>query len=368
MLFKLPAPAAVLFTLLLALPAASVARPPAAPSPADGVSRMELEAFVPNVTRGGLLPLRAVGFTPAGERRNLTQLVRWSVAPAACGAVDELDRFQGAQPGKARLTATCANGLKSTLDVTVLDEGRPDWNVTYIEGLPRADYSKGAAAPKPGDMLQWCAHVKNYGTDTAPPVRVEWRVDGKTVRGGNLPRLERWASTEILLSLPAQAKPQTVELVVDPEGQVAETSEKNNVVRVSTHSRPAGFWVEESTYRFFHRHQTALEDGANSWEDWAQRQVRHWNSVQKVAAAVRPGPRVRPAPWRVDRIVVVRDGALPLAGGSAVEEPDSRERSLQWMRGFPASYAAGMNPGAGCTPENRFFVDRALVPNPAVRR
>ena len=36
---------------------------------------------------------------------------------------------------------------------------------------------------RPGQNVYWFAHIRNYGTADAPPVPIEWRVDGKTVLG-----------------------------------------------------------------------------------------------------------------------------------------------------------------------------------------
>jgi hypothetical protein len=357
--------------LALCLPlAASAARPRAAHHPAapgqtapERLQRLELDVFVPNVTRGELLPLRVLGWSPAGERRNVTQLVRWSVSPPQRGSVDNLDRFEGREPGPARITATYSSGLSASADIDVLSRGEPDWAVTYIERLPRAEFDRSGSEPKPGELIQWCGHVKNYGTASADPVRVEWRVDGKTVRAGQLPRLERWASTELLLSLKADGQPHDVELIVDPEHQAPETSERNNAVTVSSDSLPAGFWVEESTYRYFHLRQRELGDGSNCWEDWAQRQVRFWNRSRE-----KGGRHAGRYPWRVDRIVVVRDGMLPLAGGSPTMEPDRRDRTVCWMRGFPAAYLRDCTEVKGRNVGNRFFVDPDLLPPALVRR
>src|SRR5437660_1431325 len=72
---------------------------------AQQVQRLEVQAFIPSVERGGLLQLRALGWTPSGGRENVTQDVRWEVSPPARGRVDELDRLVGGQPGTGRVTA-----------------------------------------------------------------------------------------------------------------------------------------------------------------------------------------------------------------------------------------------------------------------
>jgi hypothetical protein len=90
----------------------------------------------------------------------------------------------------------------------------------------------------------------------------------------------------------------------------------------------------------------------------AQRQVAYWNRSA--------GRGRRGRGWRLDRIVAVGDGVLPLAGGSAETEPDRRDRSVALMYGFPARQVA---PGGlfttrgGQDGENPFFIHAGLVPD-----
>jgi hypothetical protein len=314
----------------------------------QSVSRIEVRPFVQNVERGGKLQLRAFGWSPSGERVNVTQDVEWEVSPPSRGQVDELDRLVGGEPGRGTVVARLGGLRSAPLAVEVLAKGQPDWDVTYIERMPSGDRD---------GRLGWCAHVKNYGTADAPPVAVEWRVDGKRVVGGTLPSVARFRQTELVLTSPGDGKPHELELVVDGGSEVPEISEENNRLRVSSEAKTVGFWVEESTLRYFHRHQRELGVGSNSWEDWAQRQIAYWNRAE------RDGKEGRDR-WRLDRIVVVGDGVLPLAGGSAVHTPDRRARSLDLTRGFPA-YDPGRSPlyrrTADRSMDNPFYFERTLM-------
>jgi hypothetical protein len=83
-----------------------------------------------------------------------------------------------------------------------------------------------------------------------------------------------------------------------------------------------------------HQNQWKLNDGANSFEDWGQRMIDRWNELMAKAQF----------PWApngfldrvaLDQIVVVPDGALPLAGGLSGNNPDSRDKTVDLQWGYP---------------------------------
>jgi hypothetical protein len=331
---------------------------------AQELSRLEVDAFAPIAAPGTKLQLRADGRFEAGARQNLTPDVAWEVSPPTRGTVDELGRLDALEPGIARITAIHKTVRSAPFTVEVVPQGQPDWDVTYIERQPRVPQGTAGSGLKEGEHVYWFAHVKNYGTAHAEPVAVEWRLDGKTVFKARLPKVDRFAQTEVMLKTTWDGKRHELELVVDPERQVAETSEENNSLKVYTDAVSVGFWVEDSMLRYFHRHQRELGIGSNSWEDWAQRQVAMWNQradeadAKEGTEASRVGPR-----WRLDRIVVVGDGMLPMNSGSANRDPDRRDRTVQLMWGFPA-------PGVRShlyqrtrekSPDNPFFYHTALM-------
>lgn len=298
----------------------------------QSLARIGVEAFTPVVAVGGKLQLRADGIFDVGARENLTPEVRWEVSPPERGKVDELSRLEGLGAGPVQVSAVYQGVRSAPLAVEVLAEGKPDWDVTFIERQPRIDEAPDGGV-KVGQNVYWFGHIKNYGTAAAREVSVEWRVDGNVALAGKLPKLERFSQTEVILRLPWDGKRHTLELVVDDRGEVSETSEENNRLTIFSDAQPVGFWVEDSALRHFHRHQARLGLGSNSWEDWAQRQIRALN--QQSEASPGPSPAERPA-WRLDRIVVVGDGMLPMAGGSATRTPDQRVRSVRAQWGFPA--------------------------------
>jgi len=329
------------------------------------LTELEVQTFIPVVAVGGRLPLRANGRFDAGARENMSLNVTWDVAPPGRARVDELGRLEGLQPGPVRVTAI-HQGLRSrTAEIDVTAEGRPDWDVTYIERQPRVELDAPGGELKPGQNVYWFAHVKNYGSADAESVPIEWRVDGQVARTGRLGKLERFAQTEAIFSTKWDGQRHEVELVVDPQGEVAETSETNNALKVYTDALSVGFWVEESTVRHFHRHQRDLGAGGNSWEDWAQRQVAFWNEAMAGEGAQRPAALSARDRWRLDRIIIVGDGMLPLApAASPGVEPDSRDRTVHLTLGFPAYNplrSSLYKQTADKSPQNPFFIQTSLL-------
>ncbi len=306
------------------------------------IAELRLSAFSHRASREGLLPLRADGRLDGGGRLNLTDEVTWQVTPPGAGSVDGHARFTPNTPGLAQLVAT-HNGVRSApLMVEVVSEGRPDWDVTRIERQPPLHYRDADAGLKIGQNVYWFGHVRNYGTSDAPPVSLEWRVDGEVVASGRLPKLERFAQTEVILTRPWDGRRHVVELVVNPAKESAETSDGNNRLSVVTDARAIGFWVEESVVRHFHQRlsvdPSVVPGGMSSWEGWAQKQVSYWNNWAALAerAGFFRGPDSRRPRWRLDRMVMMGDSMLPLSPGDPERAPDSRDDTVQWQYGFPS--------------------------------
>ncbi|MDD1652458.1 MAG: PKD domain-containing protein, partial [Methanomicrobiales archaeon] len=78
-----------------------------------------------------------------------------------------------------------------------------------------------------------------------------------------------------------------------------------------------------------------IPDEANSWEDWAQRQIAFANRI--FAEATYPStPDGVLDRWRIDQVIVVGDGKLPLAGGFPGNNPDNRDKTVDLVWGYDA--------------------------------
>jgi hypothetical protein len=222
--------------------------------------------------------------------------------------------------------------------------------VQYVQRLPAIDYVWGSANPRVdgwpavGQRMTWRAHVRNW-FPTARAVAYRWELDGREVARGTMTIPAGEVGTADY-QLPWAFERHELAFVLDPENAVAEEEEHDNRVALATDALSVGFWVERSVYDWFRAHQHELPEAhADSFEDWAQRQVALYNEL--FARAVYPetpnGVRER---LRLDRVTVVPDGALPLdpaartVGGAfdpASARPDLADRTVDLQWGFPAS-------------------------------
>lgn len=326
------------------------------------LSRMQIDVLDTTMAVGGVLPLRANGTFEAGARQNMTPDVQWLVEPPSRGTVDAFTRFCAAQAGRVRLTALQGTLRSEPLELEVLPQGKPDWDVTYLERQPRFPMD-GKTRLIPGQTVQWFAHIKNYGTADAAPVTGEWRIDGEKVQTVQFGKLERFLTTESILTTKWDGKRHRIELMIDPGNAVAETCEGNNTLAVDSDAQAVGFWVEDGLIRYFHRYQRELNAGGNSWEDWAQRQVSGWNRWLDRTTWLWTTPDQQIERWRLDRIIQVGDGMLPMAGGNAWEHPDRRDQTVSLSCGFPSSDLRGprYRTTTKAEPGNPFYYDPALV-------
>ena len=241
-------------------------------------------------------------------------------------------------------------------------EGSPDWCVGWIERTPRLEYDgPGGGLPARGAGVVWRAHVKNYGTVAADRVGYRWDLDGSPVGDGFVEGLQRFEETVVELRLPWDGQRHMLRVTVDPADNVAETSEKNNSRTVATDALLLGLWVERPLADRMHRVQASYADGANSVEDWAQRQVAVWNGL--LAGAVHPlTPRGVSDRVALDRLEIVEEGELPLADGLPTNDPDARDRTLDLQRGLPASLLDTERwSGLASRAEDPMWIDRRLI-------
>jgi hypothetical protein len=213
-----------------------------------------------------------------------------------------------------------------------------DLDVTLIERTPRYDFDATPNQPAPGDVVIFHGHIHNHSTHDIDGVAYEWAIDGTAVDGGWLEGLLSGDEVIVTYWWTWQAGDHDVTLTIDPDDQIAEWSELNNAITDRTNGIIVGFWVEQSVYDYFRQYQRELgpDVGSNSWEDWAQRQMAHWNQFS--AAAVYPlSPDGILDRVRIDKIVVVPDGALPLGPwGLPTNHPDVRDKTVDMMWGFTA--------------------------------
>ncbi|MCX5833446.1 MAG: PKD domain-containing protein [Deltaproteobacteria bacterium] len=211
--------------------------------------------------------------------------------------------------------------------------------MTYISRTPRYDYDAAKNTPAAGDIVTFTANVRSRGTSATGSFNYKWYIDGVEVSSGESSSISTGYSATFTISYTWQEGNHWISFFADPANSIAEKSEQNNLRNEPINALLVGFWVERSVYNQFDLYQYSytqtygIPDEANSWEDWAQRQVAKWNDMLK--AAVFPSTpdgcfdRVR-----LDRVIIVNDGALPLNGGLPTNHPDTRDKTVDMMWGF----------------------------------
>ena len=265
-------------------------------------------------------------------------------------------------PVLVRVIGACAAPLL-LLGTPAAAHGAADLDVTFIERTPRYDYDAAQNNPLPGELVTFHGHIRNWGPDTVAAVGYRWQLDGQTVATGTLSNVAPGEERVVTWSWEWSPDDHWIKLTADPENAVSESSEANNEIADRTNGIIVGFWVEQSVYDYFHQYQHLLGVGSNSWEDWAQRQMRRWN--QLCAEAIWPiSPQGVLDRVRIDKIIVVGDGELPLGPwGLPTNHPDVRDRTVDLMWGFPATLLDGTfySDHYSVSEDNPFYIERSLI-------
>jgi HEAT repeat protein/sugar lactone lactonase YvrE len=209
-----------------------------------------------------------------------------------------------------------------------------DIDLGYIARLPRYDYDAEKNNPAPGDEVTFVAHVRNTGAKSTGRFSYEWTIDGQPAGTGRVSSLKPGDETTVEQTWTWQAGPHYVKCVLDPENKIEEVSEKNNALEDKTNAFIAALWVEKTRYGIYNDEQFYLNIGSDSWEDWAQRQMRNWNfGFRRSISLLCPEGVVDRV--RLDKVTLVEDGALPLVGsGPPGNMPDTRDKTADVIWGF----------------------------------
>ncbi len=297
--------------------------------------------------------------------------VRWTPqSPGLEPFGDQPGLFLVRAPGEHKLVARCGDFEQT---VTIIGEPRsirnrrPDVEIFFIERLPRLDYPPAdsrdprAGWPVEGSTVTWRGHVYNWGER---PVRVqyEWRLDGAVVARGE---------TELPVGPPGtdgvpldlrwkwEFARHDLALTLTPVEPLDEVSTLNNTLTIQTNAITVGFWVERSLWDFHHEHQHRLPpQDANSFAGWAQRMMRRWNLMFTEAVYPNEYPEGITERVRLDRLVVVPDFALPLAGGLPSNNPDNRDKTVDLVWGMEA---VDLRPDSALKPDHWWSPERAIA-------
>jgi len=246
-----------------------------------------------------------------------------------------------------------------------------DLTVGWIGREPAIPYVWGSTNPAvegwpaAGSTVTWRAHVR--GWVSAPrTVGYRWTVDGVPVASGTVTVAD--GTTTVDLPRPWSFARHRIEFEIDTANTFAEESEQNNGLEVFSDGLAVGFWVEQSFYDFFRANQAKLGVGSTSFEDWAQRTVAFFNDMSALAVYPETPDGVLDR-WRLQKIVVVPDGALPLnglpddasPGATGATHPDKDDQTVDLQWGYRTATLNTYRNTRDVTPLNNFYVGYASL-------
>jgi hypothetical protein len=249
-----------------------------------------------------------------------------------------------------------------------------DLTIAYISRLPEIDYVWNSSRPNvegwpaAGQQVTWRGHVRNFASSTARNVIYRWLLDGNEVSRGTGDFAPGTTSVDYPWTWTFSRH--RLSLEVDIAKAIAEPSELNNRLEVFTDALSVGFWVEQSLYDHFRQNQHRLGIGSTSWDNWAQRHIDFFNEM--AALAIYPEtPEGVIDRLRVQKIVIVPDGALPLVPipdhGQRAGEPNASthpkmtDRSIDLQWGFRSSALPSYNNFTSVDLRNPFYLAPVLL-------
>jgi hypothetical protein len=214
-----------------------------------------------------------------------------------------------------------------------------DLSVCYIKRLPEIEYVWNSSSPdvdgwpEDGQEVTWRAYIKNWSENPIESVSYRWEVNDQNYQDSVL-NIAPGEMFHVDLEWNWDPNRHIIKFIIDHEDQIEEFSELNNSLTIYSDALALRFYVEQSLYDYFHEHQHKLNVGTNSWDDWAQHlHVTRWNKM--MADAIYPETPLGVLDrFRLDSIIIVPDGSLPLAGGLPTNNPNQNDRVADLVWGF----------------------------------
>jgi hypothetical protein len=322
----------------------------------------------------GVVRMRAAA-TAEGARQDVTDSARWIAEGFERwpeGGPHAWRARHGVTRGVLQAAAANLSGSKEFEIVPWSRENlRPDVNVLFIEKTPRRNYDapdagNGPGWPANGQEIVWRAHVQSHNRE-ARDLRWEATVDGKLWSSGTIDRIPKDGIVQVPIPMRWQQARQELEFKVDAPAW--DSNPHNNGRRIHTDALTVGFWIEDRLWQYWHDLQHRQNPRNETFEDWSQHMIDLWNGMME--KAVYPGltPNGNSDRWRLDRVIIVPSGALPLNGGLPSNNPDSRDRTVDIAWGFAMDPDATVSKYWELRPDEKdawttdaaFLTDRALI-------
>ena len=296
-----------------------------------------------------VLTLRATAVPEEGAKMDITPDVKWTVDGELWR--DKPGRYLITKPGTVNVIAEYGS-FKKTREIAVtrardfidgedtdFTNDRTDLDVLFIERLPRLDYDgPNGGWPVDGSTVTWRACVRNWGKKKFDAVSYRFLMNGRIVKEGVIEDFNPETTRTVDWEWKWRKSRQKIAFEIDTKAEIEELSEFNNRIEDLTDALTVGFYVEEYLWKVAHEHQRRLNIGSNSFEDWAQRQVREWNELH--SEAIFDGtPRGVIDRLRLDRVIVVPNNSLPMVGGLATNNPNNEDKTVDLIWGFESNGA-----------------------------
>jgi hypothetical protein len=284
--------------------------------------------------------LRAVLDRLNGNTVEVTSRCTWLAGPGGVlESMEQVGSFASLRPGETHVTAE-GFGMQADYAVRIgersFENRAPDLDVGFIERFPKYDFDAPRGWPAPGDEVRFRATVLWWGEETVEEVGYCWSIDGEKRGEGVIDSIGPLGGrAQAELAWRWEAGRHTVRFEIDPKEKVKELTRDNNCVTDFIDALTVGFWVDRQVYDRVHEHRHRLVGEGNSFEDWAQHLMRRWNGMFE-AAVFPASPKGVLDRVRLDKVVVVPTDSLPLNGGIPTNNPDTRDRTVDLMWGFPA--------------------------------
>lgn len=166
----------------------------------------------------------------------------------------------------------CLHFLFLTMTLSAIDI-----DVTYIDRTPNYPYDAVKNKPDVGDIVTYIAHVKLYDSP-GQNANYIWYYDGIQIGEGTV-FLNPGIDNTVAITRIWDGGRHEIMIQFDPEDNLSEESEENNIVYNFTDGLIVGFAVEETIVNAYPDFQKQLGIGSVSFEDWFQRQIKIWNLV-----------------------------------------------------------------------------------------
>jgi len=240
------------------------------------------------------------------------------------------------------------------LGAAVLPARALDLSAAWISRLPKIDYVWNSANPTvegwpyDGETVTWVAHVRSIDASEPVEATYRWTMDGRTVDSGTVTiPVEDYATID--LPWKWERARHTLDFTIDPEDAISEDEERNNRIETFTDAITVGLYVEDAYWNRMREILPGLDIGCTTFDDWAQKRIGAFNEMAVLAKSP-DAPEGVIDRWRIDEIVRLADGALPLIdpveeGQTAPESawatlfPNVADRTVDLIWGFPAEHA-----------------------------